>query len=161
MEKVFTILHYCDGDDETYCNVFATRQDAVDYVKDCIRQDYQSDDYDDRTPMEETMREAEKSLAEKGVWHDGCDTYVFDEKEVIGSDGKDRHKDDALLDLRNKVCSMCRTVALSVDRISQNANDNDDGGWYENYHVIRTLMEYTVRIAEANESIRMEQRRHE
>ena len=60
MEKkkntVHVLLTYNDGDDETYCNVFTSKQAVKDYIRDMIRRD------------EENMDEDElKKLAGRGV----------------------------------------------------------------------------------------------
>ncbi len=88
MEKINVLLTIVPDDNETYVNLFTTRQAVVDYVKDNLRQQWEEmhweEDVDDdaRNELYETQEEAEKALNEKGFWTDmdGV-TYQYDEKE--------------------------------------------------------------------------------
>ena len=66
-------------DDETYVNLFTTRQAVIDYVKDGIRNQWE--DSVDGQGLRELQEEAEKALNENGCWtdRDGV-VYQYDEK---------------------------------------------------------------------------------
>ena len=66
-------------DDETYVNLFTTRQAVIDYVKDGIRNQWE--DSVDGQGLQELQKEAEKALNENGYWmdRDGV-VYQYDEK---------------------------------------------------------------------------------
>jgi hypothetical protein len=85
--KVNVLLTIVPDDNETYVNLFTTRQAVVDYVKDNIRLQYEEmhrEDVDDedRQDLYDLQEEAEKALNEKGCWTDVDGVvYQYDEKE--------------------------------------------------------------------------------
>ena len=77
--KVNVLLTIVPDDNETYVNLFTTRQAVIDYVKDGIRSQWE--DSDDERGLRELQEEAEKALNENGWWmdRDGV-VYQYDEK---------------------------------------------------------------------------------
>ena len=73
-------------DDETYVNLFTTRQAVIDYVKDGIRNQWEEmhwedADDEDRQGLYDLQKEAEKALDENGCWTDTDGVvYQYDEK---------------------------------------------------------------------------------
>ena len=66
-------------DDETYVNLFTTRQAVIDYVKDGIRSQWE--DAVDERGLCDLQEEAEKALNENGWWMDTDGVvYQYDEK---------------------------------------------------------------------------------
>lgn len=66
-------------DDETYVNLFSSRQAVIDYVKDGIRNQWE--DADDERGLCDLQEEAEKALNENGWWMDTDGVvYQYDEK---------------------------------------------------------------------------------
>ena len=87
MEKVHVLLTIVPDDNETYVNLFTTKQGVSDYVKDNIRQMWEEMHWEedvadeDRNDLYRTQEEAEKALCEKGVWVDPDGVvYRYDEK---------------------------------------------------------------------------------
>lgn len=80
------ILTYIDDCDTTGVDIFRTKEDAMEYVLDGIRRDWEDcrgiKDEEDRQKMEAEVAEAKASLDEKGWWKDKFgNTYVYDEKD--------------------------------------------------------------------------------
>ena len=66
-------------DDETYVNLFSSRQAVIDYVKDGIRSQWE--DSVDGQGLRELQEKAEKALNENGCWTDTDGVvYQYDEK---------------------------------------------------------------------------------
>ena len=77
--KVNILLTIVPDDNETYVNLFTTRQAVIDYVKDGIRNQWE--DADDEHGLQELQEEAEKALNENGCWTDTDGVvYQYDEK---------------------------------------------------------------------------------
>lgn len=83
---IHLILTYMDDCDTTGVDLFHTKQDALEYVLEGIRRDWEDclgvKDEEDRQKMEAEVAEARKSLDERGCWRDAFgNTYVYDEKD--------------------------------------------------------------------------------
>ena len=85
---VHVLLTYFDGEDETFVNLFTSKQAVIDHVKDAIRQQWEEmmrfevGDEKDDSDLEETLQDAENCLNENGWWKDVDGTvYTYDEKE--------------------------------------------------------------------------------
>ena len=77
--KVNVLLTIVPDDNETYVNLFTTRQAVIDYVKDGIRNQWE--DADDGQGLQDLQEEAEKALNENGYWMDrDGGVYQYDEK---------------------------------------------------------------------------------
>lgn len=86
-EKVNVLLTIVPDDNETYVNLFTTKQAVVDYVKDGIRRQWEEMHREDVGEEEmkdlyDLQNEAEKALNENGCWTDMDGVvYQYDEKE--------------------------------------------------------------------------------
>jgi hypothetical protein len=68
-------------DNETYCNLFRTKEAVKQYVKDVITESWSSPDGDEKD-LKRYLKKAEKSLDEQGFFNDGQGTtFVYNEKE--------------------------------------------------------------------------------
>ena len=77
--KVNVLLTIVPDDNETYVNLFTTRQAVIDYVKDGIRNQWE--DSVDGQGLRKLQEEAEKALNENGMWTDTDGAvYQYDEK---------------------------------------------------------------------------------
>lgn len=78
---IHTLLTYPSDDDETYCNLFHTKEALIQYVKDVITESWSDSDGDEKE-LKRYLEKVEKSLDEKGFFNDGMGTtFVYDEKE--------------------------------------------------------------------------------
>jgi len=86
-EKVNVLLTMVPDDNETYVNLFTTKQAVVDYVKDGIRRQWEEMHREDVGEEEmkdlyDLQNEAEKALNGNGCWTDPDGVvYQYDEKE--------------------------------------------------------------------------------
>ena len=80
-DKVFVLMCYVDDVDEVNCDVYRTKQGAVDYLKSEIRRWHESgvDDGDEGAEIEQMSAD----MLTKGVWYagDGLE-YVLTEREI-------------------------------------------------------------------------------